>query len=208
VSDTKSRIFVGIYNGMDNIYQSFDVGFFDLIIADESHRSIYNKYRDIFEYFDCIQVGLTATPVKFVERNTYKLFGCEDQDPTFNYEYEDAVKAGYLVPFEVVRVTTKFLREGIKYSQMSEEERKKLEEDIDQPELIEFDAPQIDKQIFNKDTNRHILQNLMDNGIRNGSGSLPGKSIVFARSHDHAALLKRLFDEMYPNFGGSLCKVI
>ncbi len=208
VSDTKSRMFVGIYGGVDKIYESFDVGFFDLIIADESHRSIYNKYRDIFEYFDCIQVGLTATPVKFVERNTYKLFGCEDQDPTFNYEYEDAVKAGYLVPFEVIRVTTKFLREGIKYSQMSAAERKKLEEDLDNPQLVEFDAPQVDKQIFNKDTNRHILRNLMEHGIRDGSGSLPGKTIVFARSQKHAELMKKLFDEMYPNFGGSFCKVI
>ncbi len=208
VSDAKSRVFVGTYPGMDKIFESFDVGFFDLIIADESHRSIYNKYRDIFEYFDCIQVGLTATPVKYVERNTYRLFGCEDQDPTFNYEYEDAVKAGYLVPYEVIRVTTKFLREGIKYSQMSEEERKNLEEDIESPQLIEFDAPQIDKHIFNKDTNRYILQNLMENGIRDGAGSLPGKSIVFARSHEHAVLFKKLFDEMYPNLGGVFCKVI
>jgi len=207
-ADTTSRIFVGLYNGMDRIYESFDVGFFDLIIADESHRSIYNKYRDIFEYFDCIQVGLTATPVRYVERNTYKLFGCEDQDPTFNYEYQEAVKAGYLTPFEVVRVTTKFLREGIKYSRMSDEEKRALEQEVQRPEFVEFDATQIDQQIFNKDTNRHILRNLMEHGIRDGSGSLPGKSIVFARSQEHARLMNHLFDEMYPSLGGAFCKVI
>src|SRR5690606_1852055 len=147
----------GTYPGMMGIYDSFDVGFFDLIIADESHRSIYNKYRDLFEYFDCLQVGLTATPVKFVERNTYKLFKCEDQDPTFNYEYGDAVQEGYLVPFEVVRVTTDFLREGIKYSQMSEEQKAQLEADIDSAHEVEFEAKQIDKQIFNRDTSRQIL---------------------------------------------------
>lgn len=206
--DTKSRIFVGTYPAMMGIYETFDVGFFDLIIADESHRSIYNKYRDLFEYFDCLQVGLTATPVKFVERNTYKLFGCEDQDPTFNYEYEDAVKERYLVPFEVVRVTTKFLREGIKYSRMSPEERAEIEADTDNPHEVEFEAAQIDKQVFNKDTNRIILRNLMDNGIRDATGSRPGKSIIFARSHKHAELLQKLFDEMYPSYGGSFCRVI
>ncbi len=210
--DTEHRIFVATYPGMMSIYESFDIGFFDLIIADESHRSIYNKYRDLFDYFDCLQVGLTATPVKFVERNTYKLFKCEDKDPTFNYEYDDAIKEGYLSPFEVVRVTTKYLREGIKYSAMSDEEKRALEEalasEADKPESIEFDAAQIDKQIFNTDTTRHILRNLMDNGLRDASGSLPGKTIIFARSHDHAKHLESTFYEMYPQYGGGFARVI
>lgn len=206
--DETSRIFVGTYPGMMGIYDSFDVGFFDLIIADESHRSIYNKYRDLFEYFDCLQVGLTATPVKFVERNTYKLFKCEDQDPTFNYEYDDAVKEGYLVPFQVVRVTTDFLREGIKYSQMSEEQKAQLEADIDNAHEVEFEAKQIDKQIFNRDTSRQILENLMDSGIRDAAGSHPGKSIIFARSHAHAEHLEKLFNELYPHQGGTFARLI
>ncbi len=210
VGDTKHRIFVGTYPAMMNIFQSFDPGFFDLIIADESHRSIYNKYRDIFLYFDALEVGLTATPVKFVERNTYQLFECSDQDPTFNYEYSEAVRNDppYLVPFRVVRVTTRFLREGIKYSQMSEEQRAALEADIDEPEEVEFEKSQVDKQVFNKDTGRIILRNLMDHALRDPSGSRPGKTIVFARSHAHAVVMGQLFTEMYPQYGGSFCRII
>ena len=98
------------------VYESFDVGFFDLIIADESHRSLYNRYRQILEYFDCYQLGLTATPVEFVSRNTYDMFECDVGDPTANFDYTTAVEKGYLAPFEVITHTTKFLREGIKYS--------------------------------------------------------------------------------------------
>jgi type I restriction enzyme R subunit len=206
--DQVSRIFVGTYPGMMGIYESFDVGFFDLIIADESHRSIYNKYRDLFEYFDCLQIGLTATPVKFVERNTYKLFKCEDQDPTFNYEYDDAVKEGYLVPFEVVRVTTGFLREGIKYSQMSDEQKRELEAQLANAESVEYESTQVDKQIFNRDTSRQILENLMENGIRDATRAQPGKSIIFARSHDHAQHLEKLFNELYPQLGGTFARLI
>lgn len=210
IGDTKHRVFVGTYPAMMNVFQSFDPGFFDLIIADESHRSIYNKYRDLFLYFDAHQVGLTATPVKFVERNTYRLFACSDRDPTFNYEYGEAVRNNppYLVPFRVVRVTSRFLREGIKYSQMSKEQREELESDIDNAHEVEFEKDQIDKQVFNKDTNRIILRNLMDHGLRDPSGSLPGKTIVFARSHEHAKLLDQMFRELYPQYGGSFCRII
>lgn len=207
-TDNKSRIFVGTYPGMIGIYESFDVGFFDLIIADESHRSIYNKYRDLFDYFDCLQVGLTATPVKFVERNTYKLFKCEDKDPTFNYEYEDAVKDRHLAPFEVMRVTTKFLREGIRYEGLSDEEKRDLEEQLAKAEDVDFEPSQIDKQVFNKDTTRHILNNLMEDGIRDASGSLPGKTIVFARSHEHGKHLAEVFAEMFPQLGGGFARLI
>jgi type I restriction enzyme R subunit len=208
--DRDKRIYMATYPAMMKCFQSFDVGFFDLIIADESHRSIYNRYRDLFVYFDCRQVGLTATPVRFINRNTYKLFGCEDKDPTAYFSYEDAInhKPPYLVPFEVFKTTTEFLRRGIKYSQMSEEQREQLEEDEGDPSLIEYDAAQVDRVIFNKDTNRAVLRNLMENGVRDATGSRPGKTIVFARSHNHAVLLQQLFDEMYPQYGGNFCRVI
>jgi type I restriction enzyme R subunit len=208
--DTKHRVFIATYPAMMNIYEDFDVGFFDLVIADESHRSIYNKYRDLFLYFDSLQVGLTATPVKYVERNTYRLFGCESQDPTFNYTFDEAVKnqPPYLCSFRVVKVTTQFLRDGIKYNQMSPEQRAALEADHEDAAEIDYDQAQVDKQVFNKDTNRTILRNLMDNGIRIASGAHPGKTILFARSHEHAVLLNELFDEMYPMYGGKLCRVI
>jgi type I restriction enzyme R subunit len=206
--DREKRIYLATYPAMRQVFQTFDVGFFDLIIADESHRSIYNAYGDLFRYFDCLQVGLTATPVEFVARNTYKLFDCEDQNPTAYYPLERAIEEGYLVPFEVYSHTTKFLRDGMKYAELTDQQRKQLEEDGEDPTLFNFDAADIDKQVFNKDTNRIILRNLMENGIRDASGQQVGKSIIFARSHDHAVLLCGLFDEMYPQYGGKFCQVI
>lgn len=204
------RIYLATYPAMMKVFESFDVGFFDLIIADESHRSIYNRYRHLFEYFDALQVGLTATPVKLISRNTYQMFGCEDQDPTAHFGYEDAVNhlPPYLVPFRVRSISYSFIREGIKYSQMSEEQRKQLEEQEHEPESIEHAQHEVDKQIFNKDTNRKIIANLMANGVRVKDGTQIGKTIVFARNHNHAVLLQNLFDEMYPQYGGKVCRVI
>lgn len=160
--NTKDRIFLSTYPAMMKIYETFDVGFFDLIIADESHRSLYNRYRQLFEYFDCYQLGLTATPVDFVSRNTFKIFECDEGDPTSNYDYPTAVAQKHLVPFEVDTHTTPFLRSGIKYSKMTPEQRRQLEEDEVLPQAIEFEQGQVDKVVYNKDTNRHILRNLMD----------------------------------------------
>lgn len=213
--DTENRIYLATYPAMMKTYESFDVGFFDLIIADESHRSLYNRYRQLFDYFDCYQVGLTATPINertigSYYRNTFRMFECEDQDPTAYYPYEEAInnKPPFLVPFEVEKHTTEFLRQGIKYSQMSAAQREQLEEDEPVPELIEYDQPNVDKYVYNKDTNRKILRNLMDHGIRVAEGSRLGKSIIFARSMRHARLLEELFNELYPQYGGDFCQVI
>lgn len=209
-NDRQNRIYLATYPAMMKCYERFDVGFFDLIIADESHRSIYNRYRELFDYFDAYQVGLTATPVEYVSRNTFKIFGCENQDPTAHYSYEDAINNNppFLVPFVVDTHTTPFLREGIKYSEMSEQQREQLEEDEAFPAAIEFEQEQVDKVIFNKDTNRHVLRNLMEHGVRVADGSRIGKTIIFARNHNHAVLLQNLFDEMYPQYGGNFCRVI
>lgn len=210
-NDLDKRIYLATYPAMMKCFANFDVGFFDLIVADESHRTIYNRYRDIFQYFDAYQVGLTATPVGLVHRNTYDMFQCEDQHPTAHYSYEEAINARpapFLVPFHVMKVTTRFLREGISYAKMSREERLQLEEQLADPETVEHDAAEIDKNIFNKDTNRTILRNLMENGIKNRDGSHVGKSIIFARNHNHAVLLRNLFEEMYPQFGSTFCTII
>lgn len=204
--NTKDRIFISTYPAMMKVYQSFDTGFFDLIIADESHRSLYNRYRQIFEYFDCYQLGLTATPVDFVSRNTFRIFECDEGDPTSNYDYATAVAQKHLVPFEVDTHTTPFLRSGIKYSNMTPEQRQQLEEDEVLPQAIEFEQGEVDKIVYNKDTNRHILRNLMDHGIR--VGSRIGKTIIFARSIKHARLLEELFNEMYPQYGGKFCQTV
>ena len=207
-SSATERIFLATYPAMQKVYQSFDVGFFDLIIADESHRSIYNVYGDMFHYFDCLQVGLTATPVDFVARNTFSLFGCEGQLPTANYDLEQAVEDRWLVPFEVFEHTTQFLREGIRLDILTQQQIQELEDQGEDPSQYDFSSEQIDKVIYNKDTNRAILRNLMENGLRDATGQLPGKSIIFARNHQHAVLMRQLFDEMYPQYGGRFCQVI
>jgi type I restriction enzyme R subunit len=207
-SNASERVFLATYPAVQKVFQSFDPGFFDLIIADESHRSIYNVYGDIFHYFDCHQIGLTATPVDFVTRSTFKLFGCEGQLPTSNYDLEQAVEERYLTPFEVYEHTTQFLREGITLEGLSSEQIEELEAQGEDPAQYDFSSEQIDKVIYNKDTNRAILRNLMENGITDTTGQVLGKSIIFARNHEHAMLLRQLFDEMYPQYAGKFCQVI
>ncbi len=209
--DRENRIYLATYPAMMKCFETFDVGFFDLIIADESHRSIYNRYRDLFHYFDALQIGLTATPRKdLVGPNTYILFDCENNDPTSFYGYDEAINdvPPWLAPFEVRTFTTPFLREGMKYSKMTLEQRQQLEENEVEPETVEYEQRQVDKCIFNKDTNRLILKNLMENGIKVDGSSRLGKTIIFARNHNHALLLQTLFDEMYPQYGGNFCRVI
>jgi type I restriction enzyme R subunit len=207
-SNASERVFLATYPAMQKVFQSFDPGFFDLIIADESHRSIYNVYGDIFRHFDCHQIGLTATPVDFVTKSTFRLFDCEGLLPTANYDLEQAVEDGYLTPFEVFEHTTQFLREGIRLDSLTKEQIEELEQQGEDPTQYDFSSEQIDKVIYNKDTNRAILRNLMENGLRDATGQLPGKSIIFARNHQHAILLSQLFDELYPQYGGKFCRVI
>jgi len=208
VEDTHNRIFVATYPAMIKLFAKFDTGYFDLIISDESHRSIYNIYGDIFRYFDAIQLGLTATPVEMVSRSTCQLFGCDFKHPTSNYDLERAVEEGYLVPYQVVKHTTKFLRDGIKGNALTVEEIAELEDKGIDPNSLDFDGKDIDKAIYNKDTNRKILQNLMEHGVRQEDGQTLGKTIVFARNHNHAILLEKMFDEVYPQYGGKFCQVI
>jgi len=203
-----ARVFIATYPGMLRIMNQYDVGYFDLIVADESHRSIYNIYGDIFKYFDALEVGLTATPVEMVSRSTCDLFGCDYKMPTANYPLEDAIEQGNLVPYKIVSYTTQFLREGIKKDNLSDEQIAQLEEQGVDPNELDFDAKQIDESIKNKDTNRLILRNLMEKGIRDKDGQLPGKTIIFARNIAHAELMAQLFSELYPQHGANFCRVI
>ncbi|GAB3518551.1 DEAD/DEAH box helicase family protein [Photobacterium alginatilyticum] len=203
-----ARIVIATYPGMIKHYEEYDVGYFDLIIADESHRSIYNKYGDLFKYFDALQVGLTATPVEMISRSTSQLFGCDYKMPTANYPLEQAIEEGNLVPFRVVSHTTKFLRDGIKGNDLTDEQISQLEEQGIDPNTLDFDPKLVDKAVFNKDTNRAIIRNLMEKGLRDVDEQLPGKSIIFARNIAHAELIAELFQEMYPDLGGDFCRVI
>lgn len=210
--DQSARIFIATYPGMMNRFAQLDVGFFDLIIADESHRSIYNKYRDLFDYFDALQLGLTATPVQFISRNTFSMFGCEATDPTFEFGLDAAInnQPPYLVPFRVKDLTTEFLREGIHYNDLNDEQQRQLEEDLglEEAQRTTIAGKDIGRKIFSKATDQIILENLIENGIKDETGSLVGKTIIFAQRQDHAEHLEKLFCELYPQYGSRVCKVI
>lgn len=208
--DRDKRIHLATYPAMMKCYEDFDVGYFDLIIADESHRSIYKKYRALFQYFDALKVGLTATPVKFIERNTYELFGCEDRDPTSLYGLEDAIKSNppYLVPFRVRSFRSQIREQGIKYGLLNDQQREQLEDQDPLAESVDYEPSDIDKYVFNTDTTRFIWRKLMEEGIREATKTHVGKTIVFARSHDHAVHLRDVFSDMYPQYGSGFCRII
>lgn len=189
----------------------FTPGHFDLIIVDEAHRSIYKKYQAIFEYFDGLVVGLTATPRNDVDRNTYRFFEIENDVPTFAYEYEKAVKEGYLVDYHVIKTSTDFMDRGIKYSELSEQEKEEYEntftdEEDNMPEEIESSA--INAWLFNRDTIKKLLEVLMEKGLKVKGGDELGKTIIFARNHKHAQKIVDTFNELYPEYGGEFAKLV
>lgn len=190
----------------------YGVGHFDLIIIDEAHRSVYQKYKAIFEYFDALLIGLTATPKKDIDRNTYGLFGIEDDNPTFAYELNTAVEQGYLVPPKSMSVPLKFQREGIKYHELSEKEKKEYEEKFGDPTQDEgpdyISSAAINKWLFNTDTVDKVLDHLMTSGIKVSGGDKLGKTIIFAKNHDHAQFIEERFNKNYPEYTGKFLRVI
>jgi type I restriction enzyme R subunit len=208
--DRDKRIYLATYPAMMKCFEDFDVGFFDLIIADESHRSIYKKFQTLFKYFDALEVGLTATPVRFIERNTYELFECEDRDPTSHYSFEDAIHARppFLVPFRVVTGSTEFRRSGFRYPDMTPDQQRQLEDQDPLAQQVDYESEDLDRYFFNRDTTRQLWRTVMDNGIREATGGHVGKTIVFARSHDHAMHMADVFSETYPQYGSAFCRVI
>ena len=189
----------------------FTPGHFDLIIVDEAHRSIYKKYQAIFEYFDGLVVGLTATPRNDVDRNTYRFFEIENDVPTFAYEYEKAVKEGYLVDYHVIKTSTDFMDRGIKYSELSEQEKEEYEntftdEEDNMPEEIESSA--INAWLFNRDTIKKLLEVLIEKGLKVKGGDELGKTIIFARNHKHAQKIVDTFNELYPEYRGEFAKLV
>lgn len=189
----------------------FTPGHFDLIIVDEAHRSIYKKYQAIFEYFDGLVVGLTATPRNDVDRNTYRFFEIENDVPTFAYEYEKAVKEGYLVDYHTIKTSTEFLDRGIKYSELSNEEKEKYEDTFaDDEDNIpeEIDASAMNSWLFNRDTIKKLLELLMDKGLKVNGGDELGKTIIFARNHKHAQKIVDTFNELYPEYRGEFAKLV
>lgn len=183
----------------------FTPAHFDLIIIDEAHRSIFKKYRAIFEYFDAYLVGLTATPREEVERSTFDFFELEHGNPTYNYTYEEAIKNGYLVDYFPVENSTTFIDKGIHYDDLTAEDKKAYEDEYREGDFEENPPSDINKFVFNKDTVRKVLEELMENGIKTDAGDKIGKSIIFAYNQKHAQFIIDTFDEMYPHLKGGFC---
>ena len=191
----------------------YGVGHFDVIIIDEAHRSVYQKYQSIFNYFDCILIGLTATPKKEIDKNTYGLFEIEDDNPTYAYELNKAVADNYLKPPKAFKIPLKFPREGIVYDDLSKEDKIRFKELFgvqfgDENQVCNVNKSQINTWLYNTDTIDKVLDYLMTNGQKIAGGDKLGKTILFAKNHKHALFIEERFNKNYPQYGGSFLRVI
>jgi type I restriction enzyme, R subunit len=208
------RIYISTYPSMLNIVRDEENGlsphFFDLIVVDESHRSIYNTYGEVLDYFKTTTLGLTATPTDVIDHNTFQLFHCEDGLPTFAYTYDEAVNniPPYLCNFQVMKIQTKFQMEGISKRTISLEDQKKLILQGKEIEEINFEGSQLEKQVINKGTNALIVKEFMEECIKDANGVLPGKTIFFCSTKAHARRIEEIFDKLYPQYKGELAKVL
>src|SRR5438093_11775998 len=216
--DGEGRVFVSTYPTIMGLIDEsqdgqrrFGVGHFDLIIIDEAHRSVYQKYRAIFGYFDALLVGLTATPKDEIDINTYGLFDLERGVPTDAYDLDDAVNDGFLVPPKAVSVPLKFQREGITYDELPEDEKEQWDalewdEEGTTPDRVEAQA--VNKWLFNEDTVDKVLEHLMTRGQTVAGGDRLGKTIVFAKNQAHAEFITQRFDANYPHYKGVFARVV
>lgn len=208
------RIYIATYPTMLNIIrdetQQLSPHFFDFIVVDESHRSIYNTFGEVLDYFKTITLGLTATPTNIIDHNTFQLFHCEDGLPTFAYTFEEAVNniPPYLCNFQVMKIQTKFQMEGISKRTISLEDQKKLILQGKEVEEINFEGTQLEKQVINKGTNTLIVREFMEESVKDANGVLPGKTIFFCATKAHARRMEEIFDKLYPQYHGELAKVL
>ena len=228
-NEGKDKIFSGKYDKSKRLYSStiqtfqeiyldkdktgqfrFSPGEFDLIISDEAHRSIYNKWKDVFTYFDAIQIGLTATPSEILEKDTLRFFECHDGSPTALYSYDDAVRDGVLVDFRksILGAQTHFQIAGVRRQDLSEGERARLLEQGIDPDEIDFEGTELEKKVAVKGTSEAIAREFMENALMDQTGTLPAKSILFAISKKHAYRLQEAFDKLYPEYKGTLARTI
>lgn len=211
------RVYVTTYPTMLNLIQNggapaswLSPHFFDVVVADESHRSIYNVYQQVLEYFHAIKIGLTATPRDQIDHDTFELFDCDTYDPTFAYTYEEAVahEPPYLCDFEVLRVRSKFQIEGIQGGTLPAQVQSRLVAEGKDIGEIDFEGTDLERKVTNSGTNALIVREFMEECIKDGSGVLPGKTIIFAISMGHARRLEALFDRLYPEHAGRLARVL
>ena len=205
--DTSKRLYTVTLQTLSNIFERFTPAFFDLLIFDEVHRSIFNKFDEVLHYFDGRMIGLTATPAQYIDRNTFRVFDCNDGKPTFLYTYDQATDEKYLVRFDLYGARTKFQRKGIKGVDLTEEERNQLVEQGIDPDDVNFEGTDLEVKVSDKDTLRKQWEEIWDVCLKDESGQLPGKTIIFAMTQDHALRVQDVFDEMFPQFP-NLCRVI
>ena len=190
----------------------FTPGHFDLIILDEAHRSVYNKYQDIFQYFDGMLLGLTATPKSEIDKDTYGVFDLEKGNPTFAYELEQAVEEGYLVNYTTLEYKDAIMENGVHYDELSEEDKKHFEDTFAEDPTISVTKKvpntAVNKWLFNQDTIDNMLKELMDKGLKVSGGDVLGKTIIFARSSLHAKAIVERFNKLFPEYGGEFIKQI
>ena len=213
--DVNARLMFCTYQTMINYIDAedkdFSTGRFDLIIVDEAHRSIFNRYASIFAYFDSLLVGFTATPRDEVGSSTYGIFECESGEPTFDYPLEDAIKEHYLVGYEVVNRHSRIMAQGIKREELDEDQLEQLDDflegDHETPDLT-IPANAIFRSIFNKDTCRSVIEDLMEKSIRVNGGETIGKTIIFAYNHKHAEMIVNEFKKLYPHLPPNTCQLV
>ena len=199
-NEQASRMHFGTYETVHNLIEKgeYNSAYFDLIVVDEAHRTIYKKYRAIFEYFDAFVLGLTATPADEVHRNTYNFFNAEEGEPTDSYGLRRAIDDGNLVDFEAYEIDLGIVKRGLKYAELSDDEKEHYEEIFDQEEENEISSSEINQRVMNQETNDKVLQYLHQHGFKIEEGNKIGKTIVFAKNKKHAEFLKERFDILYP----------
>src|SRR6266851_3432389 len=200
--DKTKRLFVATEQTLALCYSKFSPSFFDLIIFDEAHRSLFKRFTEVIEYLDARMIGLTATPANFIDRDTFRLFGCDANVPTFLYDYPQAVKEEFLVDFSLYQAHTSFQRKGIKGVDLSEEDRNALAEQGIDADSLDYAGTEIEVEVSNRDTLRKQWEEVMETCLKDQSGQLPGKTIVFAMTKRHAHRIAEVFEEMYPQHVG------
>lgn len=213
--DISARVCICTYNSMLNFLnkpkKDFSVGHFDLIIVDEAHRSLFNIYRAIFEYFDSFVIGLTATPSTAIDRSTYEILDLNTDEPTFEVKFEEAVNLEYLVSYRAFDKTSNILKNGLKYADLTDKEKVEYEELFSTTEESvpeEIDGAKFRKNLFNEDTIKKMFSDLFNNGLRVNNGNKIGKTLIFAVDHNHAVKIVEAFKKIYPALGDQFCQVI
>jgi type I restriction enzyme R subunit len=217
--DVSARMTVSTYPTMDNCINGMKdsggnmmltSGHFDLIIVDEAHRSIYNKYKAIFDHFDGFILGLTATPKDDVDRNTYQFFDMPGNPPlpTYAYELDQAIKDGWLVSYSVVDTKLKFLSRGINPEELDDDEREEFYRRLGKDYINFVTTNEMNERIFNYDTIARVLSEVMEKGLKVDAGSKIGKTIIFAKNHKHAEKILEVFNKEFPNYPNGFCKII